>query len=244
MFVRFKPDPHNCYVISFGTALAVYVLGWSSLYPDLQPALIVFLIATFVMHLWFSRRVQKNTTITSPQPDPAERSPLYATLFIYFLWLLEFAYEGGVPLFKILLDIPYNYRMFGIPSVHVFVVTFSSFYTIYLFQLYLARRTRVLLLLFLVNLLAAVLIYSRAMLFFNMTACLMLYLTHKGGFELRQIAGAVVVVLALLFVFGALGSLRVSRIAGQPYNNDNFMTTGQATDAFRNSILPKEYFWA
>ncbi|MEJ0029481.1 MAG: hypothetical protein WDO15_03565 [Bacteroidota bacterium] len=97
------------------------------------------------------------------------------TIFIYVLWIADFIYEGGVPLIKILFHLPYNYRLFGIPSLHVFIVTFSSFFTVYLFHLYLSKRTRLLLILYLVNLSAALLIYSRAMLFFNITGSVIVY---------------------------------------------------------------------
>lgn len=222
--------------------MAVYMLGWSDLYPTLRASLVIFLVLTFILHLWMSRRFQKRAIVINA-PDPAERSPVYVTAFIYFLWSMEFMYEGGVPLFKILFNIPYDYRLFGIPSLHVFVVTFSSFYTVYLFQLYLSRRTRLLLLLFALNMLAAILIYSRAMLFFNLAASMFLYLNYKGGFTIRQaiISGAIAIVL--FYLFGVLGSLRVSRIAGKPYSNESFLDTGRATGEFRNSVIPPEYFW-
>jgi len=241
--MRLKPDPHLCYVASFTIAMAVYLLGWSDLYPSLTIPLLGFLVATFIIHFWLSRRFQKRPAETS-YPDPAKRSPVYITAFIYVLWLAEFMYEGGVPLFKILLDIPYNYRLFGIPSLHVFVVTFSSFYTVYLFQLYLSRKSKLILLLYALNLVAAVLIYSRAMLFFNLTSSLFLYLNYKGGFSIRQVLSAGATVIVLLFFFGVLGSLRVSRLAGEPYGNENFLATGRATDAFKKSFIPAEYFWS
>jgi len=244
MSIRFKPDPYSCYVISFGIATVVYLPGWSGLYPPLQSALIALLISTIAIHFWLSRRLQKKMTAVPRAPDPSDNSPVYVTGFIYVLWVAEFVYEGGVPLFKIIFDIPYNYRLFGIPSLHVFVVTFSSFYTIYLLQLYLARRTRMLLLLYCVNLVAAVLIYSRAMLFLNLWGSLVVYLTCTGGLTRRQAITGVAGVLVLLYGFGVLGSLRVSRIAGQPYNNENFLQTGDATESFRTSIIPDEYFWA
>jgi len=50
-------------------------------------------------------------------------------------------------------------------------------------------------------------------------------------------------ILILFFFFGILGSLRVSREANEVYNNENFMDTGKATESFRNSFVPKEYFW-
>lgn len=235
-------SPYICYTISFVCVILVYLLGWSELYPKLSTGLLVFLgvscLLNIICHFLFKpiefRKLEK------------PRLPLAGTtVFIYILWVVEFIYEGGagIPLLKILLHLPYNYRLFGVPSLHVFVVTFSSFFTIYLFHLYVSNRSKLVLLLYLVNLAAALLIYSRAMLFFNITGSLFVYLMSAKRLPYRKIAIIAVMIIPLLFLFGVLGSLRVSREAHEPYNNENFMDTGEASEAFRKSLVPKEFFW-
>lgn len=241
--MKVQPDPHVCYAVSFALAVMVYMLGWSELYPTLTLSLLLFLVATLATHGLLSFFVRRRINANFPSPEPEQRAPVYITLFIYLLWVIEFIYEGGIPLLKILLDIPYNYRQFGVPTLHVFVVTFSSFYTVYLLHLYLSRRSKVLLPLYFINLTAAVLIYSRAMLFFNLFASLILYLNLRSEFKFRHIAVAGVTLLVLLYLFGVLGSLRVSRIAGTQYSNEHFLVSGSATEAFTKSSIPKEYFW-
>jgi hypothetical protein len=59
----------------------------------------------------------------------------------------------------------------------------------------------------------------------------------------KKIAIIVAIIIPLFFFFGVLGSLRMSREAGESYNNENFMNTGKASESFRQSIIPKEYFW-
>jgi hypothetical protein len=144
---------------------------------------------------------------------------------------------------KILLNQPYNYLLFGVPSLHVFAVTFSSFYTVYLFHLYRSEKNKVILFLFLVNLAAGILIYSRAMIIFNLSSCVAIYLIEIRRLSLRQIFIAMAGVFLIFYVFGVLGSLRVSRIAGKKYTNENFLSLGKATPSFRNSFIPSEYFW-
>lgn len=233
-------SPFTCYATSFVVVVIFYLFGWSELYPKLSGELLTFLlitiVATIACHLRFDR-------VAFRKLEDTKLPVVSTTIFIFILWTAEFLYEGGIPLLKILLHKPYNYRLFGIPSLHVFVVTFSSFFTIYLFHLYLSKKSRLLLLLYLLNLSAAVLIYSRAMLFFNITASAIVYFTMMKKIPWTRVAQMVVSVLILFFLFGVLGSLRVSREAKEPYNNENFMATGKATESFRKSWVPKEYFW-
>jgi len=237
-------SPFICYTVSFVSVVLVYLLGWSELYPRLSGGLLIFLgvsvVLSSVSHLFIKKK------ILFREIEASKFLPVTGTtIFIYILWIVEFIYEGGVgvPLLKILFHLPYNYRLFGVPSLHVFVVTFSSFFTVYLFHLYVSKKSRVILLLYLVNLAAAVLIYSRAMLFFNLTGSLFVYMMSLKALPYKKIAIIVAIIIPLLFLFGVLGSLRISREAGQSYNNENFMDTGKASEGFRQSIIPKEYFW-
>lgn len=233
-------SPFLCYASAFSVSLLVYMFGWSDLYGDLNFFLIVFLVITIAVTFWF--HVKKPTITFKILAD--EKLPAVATtIFIFVLWTVEFIYEGGIPLVKILFHLPYNYRNFGVPSLHVFVVTFSSFFTIYLFHLYRSNRSRLLLFLYLINLFAAVLIYSRAMLFFNITGSLFVYLLSLKTVPYPRLIIIVLCAIPIFYIFGVLGSLRVSREAREPYNNENFMDTGKASESFRKSVIPKEYFW-
>jgi hypothetical protein len=81
------------------------------------------------------------------------------------------------------------------------------------------------------------------MLFFNLSATTCLYLIYKGTIHWKQIVAGSAAVVVLLFFFGALGSLRVSREAKKPYSNKDFLGTGRASESFRASIIPSEFFW-
>lgn len=226
-------------------ALILYLFGWSDLYPHLTASVVSFLAITIVLSgglgvwLWKKRKV-----VFTRIQVAREKYPLIITAFIFALWIVEFMYAGGIPLFKILLNQPYDYRTFGVPTLHVFVVTFSSFYTVYLLHLYLSRRSQLLLFLFLINLSAAVLIYNRGMLLFNLCGATSIYLINQQQITFRQAITGFLFVLSLLYVFGVLGSLRVSRQARKPYTNRDFLNIGRATNGFRESFVPDEFFWA
>src|SRR6266850_6861088 len=140
-------NPFFCYLFSFIVAVLIYSLGWSELYPTLSLTLLGFLFTTFIFHFIAGRRIQNSRAILFKPLRPGKRLHVIVTLFIYLLWTLDFFYEGGIPLIKIILNQPYNYRLFGIPSLHVFAVTFSSFYTVCLFQHYLSNKSKTIFLL-------------------------------------------------------------------------------------------------
>src|SRR6478609_9246852 len=150
-------SPYFCYAFSFSIAIVFYLLGWSKLYPHLSVALLLFLLSTIIANILLGWKITKAQSIEFKRIIFSKASvPFLITGFIYALWTLDFLYEGGIPLAKILLNQPYNYRLFGIPSLHVFIVTFSSFFTILLFHAYLSSRKKILLLLYFVNLAAAI----------------------------------------------------------------------------------------
>lgn len=236
-------NPYFAYSISFIVAITIYALGWSDAYPPLSLALLGFLGCTIIGFTIVGFRWQRITKSTLERL-PVDNNPLVVTIFIYVLWAADFFYEGGIPLLKILLAQPYNYRLFGIPSLHVFTVTFSSFYTIYLFHLYLSGRKKLILILYFINLSAAVLIYSRAMFMFNVCASIFIFFQFVKKLSPRMMASVPFLALLLFYLFGVFGNLRVSREAKSNYDNSIFLNTGQATQNFRESIVPNEFFWS
>jgi hypothetical protein len=238
-------NPYFCYALTFTIALLTYLLGWSDLYPRLLFPLLGFLIGSIVVFCFVGIITVKHRVITFRRIFSVDtRIPFFITVFIYGLWLIEFIYAGGIPLLKILLKHPYDYRVFGVPTLHVFVVTFSSFYTVYLIHLYLSSKSKSILILYFLNLIAALLIYNRGMFLFNLSSSGLLYLVYKNQIAWKQLAVGSVLILVLLFVFGVIGSLRVSREGRKPYSNADFLKTGKANQSFRESIIPKEFFWS
>jgi hypothetical protein len=237
-------NPYFCYALSFLLALVIYPLRWSTLYPSLSLTLAAFLVLTILIHsltgYWF---IKKKFVVFKRLEHTQSNIHILVTIFIYLLWTADFIYEGGIPLVKILLNQPYNYQLFGLPSVHVFIVTFSSFYTVYLAHVFLSGRKKIILVLYMINLFAAILIYNRGMFAFNLAASFFLFSLSFGRIPRYFIVILPVIALLLLFIFGFLGTLRESRQNGLNYDNSIFLTTGKASESFIHSAIPKEYFW-
>lgn len=236
-------NPYTAYILGFAVSLLVYLFGWSEIYPPLRPQLLFFLAATFIAHFFLARTWKKTALVSNIKKESPRLNPLLVTLFIYLLWTADFIHEGGVPLLKILLNISYDYRKFGVPVLHVFAVTFGSFYTIYLFYVFLKTRERKALVLYSINLFAAILIYSRSMFFFNLVSCLFLYLLTLEKIPYLRIALASPVVILLFYFFGVVGTKRVSFESRVSYNPNLFLDNGKASAQFRESPIPREFFW-
>lgn len=234
-------NPHWCYVISFVGAILFYQLGWSKICPSLSVNILFFVFATILSHLvlgWVWKKKCKSFPRASQQV-----SPVAVTVFLYLLWTTEFIYEGGIPFIMIILHQPYNYRLFGIPSLHVFIVTFASFYTIFLFHLYSINRKKIYLMLYAINIAAPILIYNRGMLLFILMATVFVFLSTAHFRWLPLLLTGIISSLCFFYFFGVLGTLRESSESKTHYDPDIFLSVGQAQNSFKNSLVPKEFFW-
>jgi hypothetical protein len=237
-------NPHFCYILGFAFSLLVYQLGWSEAYPPLRFSLAAFLVITILIHFFLARNwskdVLKRTDLVLIEP---KINPWIVTGILYICWSADFFREGGIPLFKVFLNHPYDYKVFGVPMLHVFNVTFASFYSIYLFHLFLLSRKKKFLILYSINMFAAILIYSRSMLFFNLASTFFLYLLHLEKLPYKKLLLAIPLVIVLFYFFGIVGTKRVSFEHQRPYDPTIFLEIGKATPQFRESFLSKEFFW-
>ncbi len=235
-------NPHSSYVLSFTVAMLAYALGWSDLFPPLSVQLLLFLLLTIILHMAFSYHWKQNI-IVFKSSDNSFFNPVIITLLICALWTADFIYEGGVPLIKILFKQPYNYRLFGVPSLHVFTVTFSSFFTVYLFTLFVSSRQRIYLYLYLVNIVFAILIYNRGMFIFNIVSTAFVYFLSSPFLTWKRVSFLFTIFFLVVFLFGLMGSLRVSFEAKRKYDSNIFLNIGKASANFRESWIPKDFFW-
>ena len=236
-------NPYSLYCIGFLAALLLYPLHWSSAYPALTTPLIAFIVCTLIAHFILSKYWSNVKPVTFFKTFPPI-NPIHITIFIFCLWTIDFVYEGGIPLFSILFNRPFNYRLFGMPGIHVLAVTITSFYTLYLFHAFLSERKKILLALYLINLSASILIYSRSMLFFILIGSSFLYLFTLEIIPFRKLILLIPVLFIVLYLFGVAGNKRSASEDNGSYNPDIFLETGRATEGFRESFVPKEYFWS
>lgn len=237
-------NPYFSFSAGFLVALILYALPWSSLYPPLSGNVLSFLLVTITLAGSFGLFWRRKIIYKATNVDHDVRVAIWVTAIMMMLWLAEFIYAGGIPIAMILTSQRFDYTQFGIPTLHVFLVTFSSFYTIFLFHVYCSSRSKLVLTLVLLHLGMAVLIFNRGMLLFNLSSLACVYAITSAKISMRTVALSFPVGLLVLYAFGVLGTIRVSHLANTSYSNEHFMNLGQATSDFRNGVIPHEFFWS
>lgn len=228
-------NPFVIYIASFGGMLAVYQLGWSELYPPLSPAILWFFAASFLLAGIFAVMVSHEVGA------PARYSPgLMPSRIVYFLaasFVADLLYTGEIPLVSMLFGGDFQHDgEIGVPTLHVFNVTFGSAFATIRFCdfLYSKRRPRYLLEALIPIIFFVLVVYRGAILIVFVSWAFVFII--KSGMTAKRGILICAAAAAALFAFGALGDLREGPEAVEKL--------GKPSDAFRNSGVPKPYFWA
>jgi hypothetical protein len=155
---------------------------------------------------------------------------------------VEFVYNKGVPIFMLLSGDKYDYREFGVPTFHVFLVTFGSFLSVYIFHLLCSEFSKIKLLYFFMSILPSVLIINRGMLMIVLTSCLFVYLMSMRRMSLAKFAGVLSTTAIVLYLFGIMGNIRLTQ--GQRISSEVILELSEASDSFNESIIPNPYIWS
>ncbi len=240
MRAKLITNPYIVYAIGFLFTLFIYSLQWSNLYPDLSFQLFLFLITTAFLSSLIGLLLHKTNYLSYKEVSYSSLTLWKVTIVVLISYLIEFAYIRVIPLFAILNDTGYDYKTFGIPTFHVILVTFNSFWAVFVFHNYISQKKKNLLLCFILCLLPAILIFNRGMLLLNLGSSLFVWSMSAKHFR-KLIIRVVLFVGLILFLFGLLGNIRIS---GGESVNDIILDVGHATQEFRKSDIPKEFFWS
>ncbi|SCH20791.1 hypothetical protein [Romboutsia sp. 1001713B170207_170306_H8] len=242
-------NPYYLYSISLSLILVLYNLGWSNLYPKLSTVSMIFFISTIIISIVLGYFYDKKFV----QKKVDKRNPLNIGILSILILLgnvLEFIYEGAIPFVEIaILKNDYVYIHYaGIPTFHVILFTFNAFLAVYTFHRLLVEKKKIYIVYFLINLLPSLLTYNRGMLMMIVISCVSVFVLEmwKGLLSLKNIAFLSIFAIVFLYIFGIMGNVRSN------YNHDTkgnvndstyIMAVGEASDSFRNSIVPKPMFW-
>lgn len=244
-------NPFYIFSIAIVGVIGIYSLGWSSLFPTLSFELISFLIMLLIVALILGFVFSKNQKIIF-RPINGTNNLTKITILIFLVYCLSAVYSGGFPFInKIITSYDNRYTEFGLPTIHVFLVTFNSFFVTYLFHLFLSidkNKKKRIGILIIINLLPSFLIINRAMLVIILMNMLFLYLIKiKGKIRGKHLIMLSVTVLIGLYIFGIFGNSRLHSSYNRtnvPMNNsDLVMWIGNATEEFQNSFIPDAFFW-
>lgn len=245
-------NPFYIYIFTFSIVLIVASIPWSNLGNGISGMLYIFFIITFIISFFIGYLLKKKQLFVYYDIKSEKKNRENITiLFIFILYILEAIYSNGFPIFSILGLGNLTYKDFGIPVLHVFLVTFHSFYLTYYLHKIIGSINKSKIVKMILLFIPTILILNRGMLmmlFFSVV--LLIGMKYLGNFNKRTIKiglGIVVSTLLLFYVFGLLGNLRSNDYlegSEKAYNTEYIMIIGEATNEFHDSNIPKPFFWS
>lgn len=239
-------NPFFIFIASFLAILIAYTFGFSDIYPDLSISLLFFLVVIFIVMGIIGYWIKKKKVIEW-QPIKANTNIVLATVLVLALIIIEGIYSKGLPLTNMLLGRDSGYSEFGVPTVHVIIMTFSAFLSTYIFQLLISKFSIKFLILYLVSLLPNILVVNRGMLMMILMNCLWVFLIAMGRkIKFYHIISVLVLGFFGLYAFGIMGNARLNasyQTGKNSFDTSTFMDIGKASDSFKNSVIPEPFFW-
>ena len=230
-------NPFYIYILSFLIVFFVYSFEWSTAFPRISMSTKIFFGITFIISCILGYPLKKyyeNIRLIIPE----SKKNKICLIFFAIGYSVEFIYNGGIPLYLIIRNIPYQYTTFGIPSLHVFLHTFISFYSVYLFHQFLSNRKKNVLFLYLLTLIPHILIVNRGSLFIVLVSSLFVFLLSIKTLRIKYLFFISLFILVFFYFFGYLGNIRSA-------NGDKYYIPKEslASKSFIDGPIPKEYFW-
>jgi oligosaccharide repeat unit polymerase len=230
-------NPFAAYATSFALAVSVYSLGYSDLYPPLQSSLKWFLLSTSLICVFLAYASGK---IALRYPCQQERFGTHLAIFFALLavFSVEVIVNGGIPLVLLVTLQDFNYKDFGIPTLHVAFTGFSFFYAVYWFDLYTIGQGKRYLALSIPTFGTSLLIVSRGAFIVLLIAMLVVHIRRRG-FTRRLLLSFAGILAIVVWGFGFVGNLRSNESSSESL----IFAIGKPSDNFLNSNIPAELFW-
>lgn len=237
-------NPFFMYCISWTIVIVVYNFGWSEWFPKLSSNLFFFLFLSVFLSGLVGFFFQKNNYFFYRPIKIANKKNIKKSLVVlYFLLIIEFFAARSIPLLGYITgNIVVQYVDFGLPIIHVIVVNGFSFLFLYLFHAYISNEDKsnnsFFRICLFIALLPALLMVNRAVIMYCFFGAALIYLMSRENLY-KSLAKISVMGVFVIFLFGFIGNVRTNNNE----NNEVILTLGKATDSFKNSIFPTEFFW-
>ncbi len=233
----FLVNPFYLYVISFATAILLYSLGWSELYPELSVSLLVFLFVSFIISVYFGMKIPKVVSKTFDH-DTVRKDKLFDLVFyaILLLGIINVWVMGYIPFF----DKSKDYREFGVPVIDPVFNSLSIFFSVFLYQTYLTQRKPKYLIYVLLFILINFFLFRRASIIWISFSSLLVYILQKRSIKIIYILISIFLIPVLSFLFGSYGNLKSNLDGDQVMEefaaNERFVQSGAGPDQFMTYI--------
>lgn len=234
------------WMMASGLALSMmlYQLGLSGLYlvpfNEIDVSLILVMAVCVVsggiaLSFLYSRLQQK------PQGTVSNANLYFLIGGVWLGFAAELFYEGGIPLVMSLSGGGYDYSQFGIPTFHVFFLSYCSAFAVASFDRFMQGCGWKNLLPVFSALVIELLIVNRGAMLITFGACILLYL-FSCKHLVRSFFCALIAVLGMIVAFGYVGD---KRMKSSGYSEDGAIyKIGQADELFNDPLLPSGFFWS
>lgn len=237
-------NPFYISAISFLGTILVFSLRWSEYYQELDTELYLFIISNILINVILGFTLRKKLKFVKLSKENKKIPKII--LLIFLGYLVNFVYAKEIPLINAMLGIGTYYgEIKMLPTFYPLLMSLNVFSAIYVFYHYLSfkdikyfRYSLILLLPFLINM-------GRGVLFMTLIPCILLYFSQsKFKVSIKIAFKVIAIALVSLFIFGYLGNLRTPPSYLQNISpSERILVIGNATDEFRDSIVPYEFFW-
>lgn len=222
--------------------IVVYNLHWSNYYNNLSVKLIFFFVVSFFLSFLGGYMLERKKKNKFKEIETSNYN-LTMLLFLWFGYILEFLYSGGVPLILVLKGSFGNYKDFtGIPTFHVILASYTIFIGVYFFHQFVSteKNNKKLLLFLILSILPNLLVLNRGAIMITLISCLIIYLMKQFIIKISKVIKIALGILVVLYLFGQLGNMRNELSAD---NKEYILSLGGATDEFIDGNVPFEYYW-
>jgi oligosaccharide repeat unit polymerase len=232
--LTFLVNPYYLYCITFSVSILFYLIGWSDLYPNLSFEIILFLVLSFMLFLFFGKR---NGSIHWDKNEnewnkSSEHIFDYVFIFVLVLGVINILIMGYIPLFNSTLD----YRDFGVPVLDPIFNSLSIFFSVISFQLFLGEKKKRYLLYTILIIIFHLFIFRRASVVWISISSVLLYILYKR--KIRVISLLIIVLCIPFFslLFGSYGNFR------SKLDKDYILNDLGASSSFSGSGLSHNHY--
>ena len=242
-------NPFFLFASSWSVVLFCYQLNWSQIYPSMSCGLYIFLYISIIISLILSINSKKKNKFRFKKLS----YPLtyYTTIIkyikiLYVLLIIEFIEAKSIPLIGFVTgNINVSaYIDFGIPLLHVVIL--NSFFLLFYISAYCyfsskGTDKKKFVIPIILCLLAPILFMSRGSVMYMIFSYFLLFIMSYNKKTIKLYIMLVISFFLILYGFGRFGDFRMQDNSG---HSEYIQNIGKSSDTFRNSVIPKAYFWS
>lgn len=196
------------------------------------------LLISLFLGTFFHVVVVKKINIKTSSDDVSKKNAFLIFFIIIAGAFLEFGVARVIPIVSVLRGSGYEYKNFGIPTFHVFLVIYIVTAAVSAFNRYMLYKTKRNLYITLCCVIYSIVIVNRGLMIMTIAPCVYMYLYYKAN--KKSLINSLVFFILIIMLFGYMGDKRM-RSSG--YTDDNPIYRIGQIDSTVLKTLPSGFSW-